>query len=136
MKALARLIYTNFTGTVLLRVITTAGLVAGIGGAALNLFLPPLTGRSGDPSRLLLALETFIFLLPVAGLLCFVFGASLLPALFARLASSHYLYVLPHGRAKLLASALATIALTSLFAAGIIVMYYYLQYAALARSHL
>ena len=125
MNALARLIYTNFTGTVLLRVITTAGLVAGIGGAALNLFLPPLTGRSGDPSRLLLALETFIFLLPVAGLLCFVFGASLLPALFARLASSHYLYVLPHGRAKLLASALATIALTSLFAAGIIVMYYY-----------
>jgi hypothetical protein len=125
MKALARLIYTNFTGTVLLRVITTAGLVAGIGGAALNLGLPPLTGGSGDPSRFFLALETFIFLLPVAGLLCFVFGASLLPALFARLASSHYLYVLPHGRTKLLASAVATVALTALFAAGIIVMYYY-----------
>ena len=125
MKALARLIYTNFTGTVLLTVITTAGLVAGIGGAALNLGLPPLTGGSGDPSRFSLALETFIFLLPVAGLLCFVFGASLLPALFARLASSHYLYVLPHGRTKLLASALATVALTALFAGGIIVMYYY-----------
>lgn len=124
MKALARLIYTNFTGTVLLRVITTTGLVAGIGGAALNLGLPPL-GRSGDPSRWVLALETFILLLPVAGLLCFVFGASLLPALFARLASSHYLYVLPHGRTKLLASAVATVALTALFAAGIIVMYYY-----------
>ena len=66
-----------------------------------------------------------IFLLPVAGLLCFVFGGSLLPALFARLASSHYLYVLPHGRIKLLVSAFATIALAALFAAGIIVLYYF-----------
>jgi len=125
MKAIVRLMYTHFTGTVLLRVITTAGLVAGIGGAALNLYLPPLTGGSGGPSRFSLALESFIFLLPVAGLLCFVFGASLLPALFARLATSHYLYVLPHGRTKLLASAFATVALTSLFAAGVVVMYYY-----------
>jgi hypothetical protein len=125
MKAIARLMYAYFTGTVLLRFITLAGLVAGIGGAVLDLYLPPLTGASGGTSRFSLALETFVFLLPVAGLLSFVFGASLLPALFARLATSHYLYVLPHGRAKLLVSALATVALTALFAAGIIVMYYY-----------
>jgi hypothetical protein len=124
MKAIVRLIYTNFTGTMLLRFITLSGLIAGIGGAALNLYLPPLTSGSGNPSRLSLAQEAFIFLLPVAGLLCFVFGASLLPSLFARLATSHYLYVLPHGRTKLLASAFATVALTSLFAAGIVVMYY------------
>src|SRR5262245_11429148 len=116
MKAIARLVYTNFTGTVLLRVITMAGLVAGSGGVALNLYLPPLTGGSGGPSRFSLAQESVIFLLPVAGLLCFVFGASLLPALFARLATSHYLYVLPHGRTKLLASAFATVTLTALFA--------------------
>ncbi|HET7607942.1 MAG TPA: hypothetical protein VFL84_04635, partial [Gammaproteobacteria bacterium] len=126
MKAIARLVYTSFTGTALLRFITLAGLVAGIGGAALNMYLPPLTVRaSGGPSRFSLALETLIFLLPVAGLLSFVFGASLLPALFARLATSHYLYVLPHGRTKLLAGAFATVALTACFAAGIIVMYYY-----------
>jgi hypothetical protein len=125
MKAIARLVYTNFMGTALLRVITVVGLVAGIGGAALNLYLPPLTGGNGGPSRFSLAQEAFIFLLPVAGLLCFVFGASLLPALFTRLAASHYLYVLPHGRTKLLASAFATIALTSLFAAGIVTLYYY-----------
>ena len=124
MKAIVRLIYTSFTGTMLLRFITLSGLIAGIGGAALNLYLPPLTSGSGNPSRLSLAQEAFIFLLPVAGLLCFVFGASLLPSLFARLATSHYLYVLPHGRTKLLASAFATVALTSLFAAGIVVMYY------------
>jgi hypothetical protein len=120
MKAVARLIYTNFTGTALLRVITTAGLVAGIGGSALYLYLPPLIGGSYS-----LAQDSFFRLLPVAGLLCFVFGASLLPALFARLTSSHYLYVLPHGRTKLLASAFATVALTALFAAGIVTMYYY-----------
>ncbi|HET7924134.1 MAG TPA: hypothetical protein VFL30_04505, partial [Rhodanobacteraceae bacterium] len=125
MKAIARLVYTSFTGTALLRFITLAGLVVGIGGAALNLYLPPLTGASGGPSRFSLALESLILLLPVAGLLSFLFGASLLPALFARLATSHYVYVLPHGRAKLLASAFATVALTACFAAGIIVMYYY-----------
>jgi hypothetical protein len=125
MKAIARLMYTNFTGTALLRFITLTGLVAGIGGAALYLYLPPLLGGSGGPSRFSLAEEAFFRVLPVVGLLCFVFGASLLPALFARLATSHYLYVLPHGRTKLLVSALATVALTSLFAAGIVTAYYY-----------
>jgi len=125
MKAIARLIYTCFTGTALLRVITPAGLIAGIGGSALLLYLPPLTGGSGNPTRFSLAQEATIRVLPVAGVVCFVFGASLLPALFARLASSHYLYVLPHGRQKVLASAFATVALTALFAAGIVTMYYY-----------
>jgi hypothetical protein len=125
MKAVARLIFTYFTGTALLRIITSAGLVAGIGGSALLVYLPPLTGGSGNPSRLSLAQEAFFFLLPIAGLLCFTFGASLLPSLLARLATSHYLYVLPYGRVKLLASAFATVALTSIFAACIVTMYYY-----------
>jgi hypothetical protein len=125
MRAIARLIYTYFTGTALLRFITSAGLLAGFVGPALLLYLPPLTGGSGNPSRFSLALEAFFFLLPVVGVLCFVFGASLLPAMFARLASSHYLYVLPYGRVKLLASAFATVALSALFVTGIIVTYYY-----------
>ena len=125
MKAIVRLIYTSFTGTALLRFFTLAGLVAGIGGSALFLYLPPLLGGIGGPSRFSLAQEALFRVLPIGGLLCFVFGASLLPALFARLATSHYLYVLPHGRTKLLVSALATVALTSLFAAGIVTMYYY-----------
>jgi hypothetical protein len=125
MKAVARLLYTYFTGTVLLRLISSAGLVAGIGGSLLYLSLPPLTGGTGGPSRFSLAQESFFFLLPVAGVLCFTFGASLLPTVFARLAASHYLYVLPYGRAKLLASAFATVALTALVAAGVITMYYY-----------
>lgn len=125
MKAIARLIFTYFTGTALLRLITLAGLVAGIGGSLLYLNLPPLTGGSGVSTRFSLAAESFFFLLPVAGAVCFAFSASLLPALFARFAASHYLYVLPYGRAKLLVSAFGTIALIALFATGIIVMYYY-----------
>jgi len=125
MKAIARLIYTNFTGTALLRFITLAGLVAGIGGSALYLYLPPLVGGSGGQSRFSLAQEAIFRVLPIVGLLCFVFGASLLPTLFARLTTSHYLYVLPHGRTKLLVSAFATVALTSLFAAGIVTTYYF-----------
>jgi hypothetical protein len=125
MKAIARLVFTYYTGTALLRFITSFGLLAGIGGSALLLYLPPLAGGSGYPRRFSLVLESLIFLLPVAGVLCFVFGASLLPSMLARLAASHCLYVLPHGRAKLLASAFATVALSALFATGIIVMYYY-----------
>lgn len=125
MKAIARLIYAYFTGTALLKLITSAGLVAGIGGSLLYLYLPQMTGGSGNPGRLSLVQETFFSLLPVAGVLCFTFGASLLPTMFARLAASHYLYVLPYGRAKLLASAFATVALIALFAAGIITMFYY-----------
>lgn len=125
MKAIARLMCAYFTATALLRFFTFVGLIAGVGGSALYLYLPPLTGGSGNPTRFSLAQETFFFLLPVVGLFCFVFGASLLPALFTRLASSHYLYVLPHGRAKLLVSAFATVALIALFAAGIVTAYYY-----------
>jgi len=125
MKAIARLIFTYYTGTALLRFISAAGLVAGIGGAALLLYFPPLTGGSSNPTRLSLAQEAVVFFLPIAGLLCFTFGASLLPTLLARFATSHYLYVLPYGRAKLLASAFATVALTAVFAACIVTMYYY-----------
>src|SRR5688572_21635594 len=125
MKAIARLIFTYYTGTALLRFISAAGLVAGIGGAALLLYFPPLTGGSSNPTRLSLAQEAVVFFLPIAGLLCFTFGASLLPALLARFATSHYLYILPYGRAKLLASAFATVALTAVFAACIVTMYYY-----------
>jgi len=124
MKAIARLIFTYYTGTALLRFISSAGLLAGIVGSALLLYFPPLTGGSGNPSRLSLAQEALVFFLPVAGILCFTFGASLLPALLARLATSHYLYVLPYGRAKLLTSAFATVALTAVFAACVVTMYY------------
>jgi len=124
-KAVLRLVVIYFTGTPLLRGITWLGVIGVVGGCAALLYLPPLLGSQGGPSRFALWQETLLTLLPVAGLLCVVFGASLLPALFARLASSHYVYVLPYGRVKLLVSAFATLALVALVAALTITVYYY-----------
>jgi hypothetical protein len=123
--AVLRLMATYFSGTPLLRGITWLGVIGVIGGCATFLYLPPLLGSQGGPSRFALWQETLLTLLPIGGLLCVVFGASLLPASFARLASSHYVYVLPYGRVKLLVSAFATLALVALVAALTITVYYY-----------
>lgn len=124
MKAVLRLMLTYFTGTPLLRGFTLLGVIGIVGGASALLYLPPLVGGQGGPSRFSLAQETFFTLVPVAGVLGVVFGASLLPTLFARLASSHALYVLPHGRVKLLVSAFLTLALVALTTAGTTIVYY------------
>ena len=63
-------------------------------------------------------------MLPVAGLLCFVFGAALLPSVFMRLATGHYAYVLPYGRVKLLASAFGTVTLVALIVSATISLFY------------
>ncbi len=124
MKAVLKLVLTYFTGTRLLAVITALGAVAVLGGSAMFQYLPPLLGSQGGPSRFSLAAETIFTLTPVAGVVAVVFGASLLPTLFARLAASHCLYVLPHGRIKILASVFVTLSLVALVAAGTITMYY------------
>ena len=110
MKAVLRLMVTYFTGTLLLRGITWLGAIGVIGGCAAFLYLPPLVGSQGGPSRFALWQETLL---------------TLLPALFARLASSHYAYVLPYGRVKLLLSAFATLALVALISALTVTVYYY-----------
>jgi hypothetical protein len=120
-----RLILGYFTGTPVLRGITALGAIGVIGGSAAFLYLLPLVGSQGGPSRFSLWQETVVTLLPIAGLLCVALGPSLLPTLFARLASSHYLYVLPYGRVKLLASAFATVLLVALVATLTIGVYYY-----------
>ncbi len=124
MKAVLKLVLTYFTGTRLLTVITTLGAVGVVGGSAMFLYLPPLLASQGGPSRFSLAVETLLMLTPVAGVIAVAFGASLLPTLFARLAASHYLYVLPYGRIKILASVFITLTLVALIAAGTTTVYY------------
>jgi len=125
MKAVLRLMLAYFTGTALLRGVTALGVIGVIVGCTTFLYLPPLLGSQGGPARFSLLEETLLTLTPVAGLLCFALGGSLLPALFARLASSHYAYVLPCGRVKLLASAFATLMLVALVTALVVLVYYY-----------
>ena len=124
MKAVLKLVLTYFTGTRLLTVITTLGAVGVVGGSAMFLYLPPLLASQGGPSRFSLAVETLLMLTPVAGVIAVAFGASLLPTLFGRFAASHYLYVLPYGRIKILASVFITLTLVALIAAGTTTVYY------------
>ncbi len=57
-------------------------------------------------------------MLPVAGMLCVVFGASLMPGTITQLATGHYAHVLPYGRARLLASGFCTVALVAAVASA------------------
>jgi hypothetical protein len=124
MKAVLKLVLTHFTGTPLLAITTAAGALALLGGSAMLLFLPPLFGSEAGTSRVSDGVQTLIFLSPVAGVIAVAFGASLLPTLFARLAASHYLYVLPHGRIKILASVFVTLTIVALVVAGTTTVYY------------
>jgi hypothetical protein len=125
MKAVARLILTYFTGTRLLFVVTVLGLVGIAGGTTMLLYGPPLVAQIGLPSRFTLAEEAVISMLPVAGIICVVFGASLLPAMLMRLATSHYAYVLPYGRVKLLASAFGTFTIVALIVSATVSLFYH-----------
>jgi hypothetical protein len=124
MKAVARLMLAYFTGTRLLCVVTVLGVVCVAAGTAALIYLPPLVAQHGLPSRFTLAQETAITMLPVAGMLGVVFGASLMPSMLTRLATSHYAHVLPYGRAKLLASAFCTVALVAAVASATASLYY------------
>ncbi len=114
MKAVLKLVFIYFTGTPLLAVTMALGVLAVVGGSVVYLYLPPLVGGQGGPSRFSLGVEALIFMTPVAGVIAVAFAASMLPTLFARLAASHYLYVLPYGRVKVLASVFVTLTLVAL----------------------
>jgi hypothetical protein len=122
-KAVARLMLTYFTGTRLLSVVTVLGIVGIVSGTYVALYVP-LVAQIGLPSHFSLAEEMVLSLLPVAGILCFAFGAALLPSMFTRLAASHYAYVLPYGRQKLLASAFGTVTLVALIVSATVSLFY------------
>jgi hypothetical protein len=120
MKAVLRLTLIYFTGTPLLAVTMALGVLAVAGGSAAYLYWLPSGGQGGFS----LAVAALIFMTPVAGVIAVAFAASLLPTLFARLATSHYLYVLPHGRIKVLASLFLTLTIVASIVAGTTAMYY------------
>src|SRR5688572_5833610 len=124
MKTVLKLVLTYFTGTRLLTVTLLLALLAVVGGSASFMYLPPLLAVQGGPSRFPAAVEALIFLMPVAGVIAVALAASMLPTLVARLAASHYLYVLPHGRIKVLASVFVTLTLVALVVAGTTTVYY------------
>jgi len=94
MKAVARLVWSYFTGTPVLRACTIGGLVLMI----VDFYILMTQPHSGE--KLWLA---------VMGLTFFFIGSALMPVMFGRLARSHAIGVLPGGRLKLLISMFITI---------------------------
>ena len=99
MKAVARLVYSYFAGSPVLRVLTLLGL----GLIAIDFYILMAQPHSGD--KLWIA---------ILGVIALFTGSSLMPVTFGRLARSHAIGVLPGGRVKLLASAYITTVLVAL----------------------
>ena len=87
MKAVARLVWSYFTGTPVLRVFTIGGLIL----MAIDFYILVTQPHSGEK-----------FWLAILGLIVFFLGSALMPVMFGRLARSHAIGVLPGGRVKLL----------------------------------
>jgi hypothetical protein len=104
MKAIWRLLATYFGGLVWQRWCTGLGLVM--------IFV----GSWG----LLLSPASPYWNALVIGICAVFFGASLMPVVVGQLISGHYLYLLPHGRVKLLCSVLAALTLLALVFAGLV----------------
>lgn len=113
MKAVVRLILTYFTCTPLSRWLSAVGLTLIVAGSACLLYLPALQDSVGLPSALSLGQHTVLLLMPLVGVLMFFFAGAMMPLMFASFASGRLICVLPHGRLKVLASALATLTLVS-----------------------
>jgi len=102
MKAVARLVWSYFMGTLMNRVFTIGGLVL----ISLSLYMLTMQLKAGE------MIWPGIF-----GIFAFFFGSSLLPVMFGRLSRSHSIGVLPYGRLKLLVSVFVTIIVVSIPAA-------------------
>jgi len=99
MKAVARLVYSYFMGAPVTRAFTIVGLVL----LAIDFYMLTALPQSGGT-----------LWAAILGLIAFFTGSSLMPVMFGRLARSHSIRVLPHGRIKLLASAFITTVLVAL----------------------
>jgi hypothetical protein len=99
MKAVARLVWSYFTGTPVLRAFTIGGLLL----LGIDFYFVITQPRSDE--KLWLAM---------LGQILFFTGSALMPVMFGRLARSHSIGVLPGGRVKLLLSAFMTILLVAL----------------------
>jgi hypothetical protein len=98
MKTIAQLIFTYFNATIWSRCATLIGLI----GITITIFKPPV-------ASLVVAQ-----LLGVGGIAAFFLGSALMPILAGGLLNTRSVAVLPFGRAKVLASAFITAALTAL----------------------
>jgi hypothetical protein len=125
MSAVARLIWTYFTGTLLARVFAILGLAAMLAGDISMLIVPSWTLGAGLHPALSMWMEGLLDSLAWQGVLALFFASSLLPVVLDRIALGRQIRVLPWGRLRLLASVVCTAALIALLTAGTAVLAYY-----------
>jgi len=99
MKAVARLVWSYFMGSVLTRILTIIGVVL----IAVDVAILVTQPHSGE-----------MLWVGIFGLIALFVGSSWMPLMFGRLASSHGARVMPGARTKLLASAFITSVLVSI----------------------
>ncbi len=109
MKAVARLVFSYFTCTPMLRASSAVGLVTILVSAY-------VLGHQHQGEAMLW--------LAFFGPLAFYIGSALMPLMFGRMARSHLIRVLPYGRIKLLVSAYTTILIVSLPMAALMYLGY------------
>lgn len=119
MNSALRLTLIYFTGTQLHRwltlsssVLTTLGIV-GLWRYSSKYSAIMVPGHAVHMSNASIAFSALLWLVPIIGVLALFFSAALLPLIFGQLAGSRQLHMLPHGRGRLLASALLTLALVA-----------------------
>jgi hypothetical protein len=99
MRAVARLLWSYFTGTLLSRAFTIGSLVLFL----IAFYVLSTRAKAGE-----------MVWVAVLGHIALFIGGSLMALMFGRLASSHAIRVLPYGRIKLLVSAFITVVLVSM----------------------
>jgi hypothetical protein len=124
-RAIVRLIWTYFTGTLLARVCSTLGLAALTTGYVSMLIWPAWTLGVGQHPNLSLFVQATLTSLAFWGVLALFFASSLLPVVLDRIALGGSIRVLPWGRARLLASVACTAALIAVLTALAAVLAFY-----------
>lgn len=128
MKAVARLVYTYFAATSLMRGLSVAGLVLAVAGMTSYLFSPPLTLGTGVRHDAIW-IQTVLLVAPWLGLITLFLATTHLPVVVERLAFGRLILILPGARIRLLAS----VALTAAFIAvltglgGVVAFLYFPQ---------
>jgi hypothetical protein len=126
MKAVARLVYTYFAATPLMRGLAIAGLILMTSGTVGYLYFPIWTLGSGNYTKTPLWLQTVILSGVPLGLMLLFSSTTLLPRIVERFALGRLICVLPGARRGLLVSVAVTAGgIALLTAAAVTVAFYY-----------
>lgn len=125
MSSVLRLVRTYFAGTPLACGLTVSGLIALVVGNIAAFLVPPWTVGTGIRTDISELQEFVVVALPWIAVLMLFFSSTLMPATVDRLALGRQICVLPHGRLRLLGSAVATASLIATATAGSSAMAFY-----------